>query len=376
LLRAVFGGLGRLCAVFASPVQARVLCLFATPDIGGAERVHAEIVRAVADAKPQVWFTEVPRDGGLLPLYAAHATLVQLGARLRCRLCAYFQAGLQAGRIRKGSVRVVLGAFSHFFYDMLPWLKGVRCVDLVHNFGVNFENYSLPHLAALHRRVLITDELRNQVLELYAQHGVESAMGERLAVITNGVTVPTLPPVKDSGALRVLYSGRGTPEKRVHLVGQIAHRLAEQAINATVTVMGGVGEAIDPRDAAHCRLTGLVTDPAQLEAEYAAAHVLLITSDREGFPVAVMEAMARGTVPVCTRVGGLVALPNGQCCVLVDSMPEAAVVDQIVSTLRELDADRTRLGALSAAAYRYAREHFDVSHFDAKWRGLLLQEPA
>ncbi|MBE7491755.1 MAG: glycosyltransferase family 4 protein [Planctomycetes bacterium] len=370
-LRAVLGALGRLCALLVPPVRAPLVCVFATPDVGGAERVHAEIVRAVAQACPEVWFTETPRDGGLLPRYQAVAPVVMLGGRLRRRPGAYFQAGLQAGRIRRGGVRTVFGAFSHFFYDMLPHLNGVRCVDLLHNFGVNFEHYSLPHARRLAARVVITPLLRDELTALYRARGLDDLAG-RVTVIANAVEVPDTPPAKPAGTLRVLYAGRATPEKRVHLVGRLAARLAAMGVDAAVTCLGDVRAAMPEADARHCRFAGLVTDPAVLAAEYAAAHVLVLTSEREGFPVAVMEAMARGAVPLCTRVGGLALLPPG-AALLVEAMPEDAVVEAMAGHVSALSADRARLEAMSHAAWRHAREHFDLVRADAAWRGLLLE---
>lgn len=372
ILRWVFGGAGRLCALFAAPVDATVVCVFATPNIGGAERVHAEIVRAIGDARPQVWFTERGGDQGLLGRYEAHARVVQLGRRLQCRLCAYFQAGLQAGRIRRGGVKTVFGAFSHFFYDMLPWLKGVRCVDLLHNFGVAFEHYSLPHVARLARRVVITQSLLRQVQDLYDAHGVPSNLAARVLVIGNAVPVPPDQPAKPPGPVRVLYAGRATPEKRVHLVGQVASRLRTQGVNADVRLVGDVGAAIAAQDAPHCDLTGLVTDPVAMRAEYRAAHVLVLASEREGFPLAVMEAMAQGAVPVCTRVGGLGELP-GDCCILVDAQPEAAAVAGIVEAIKGLADDPAKWGAMSTAAWAHARQHFSQPEADRAWRALLLE---
>ncbi len=373
-LRFVLGGLGRLCAWFVDPVRAPVVCVFATPNIGGAERVHADIVAAIADHQPEVWFTEPARDAGLLPRFEAHARVVQLGARLRHRLEAYFQAGFQAGRIARGQVGTVFGCFSHFFYDMLPWLRGVpgvRCVDLLHNFGVNFENYSLPQVARLDARVVITQTLREMLRRHYRYEGINTAWMARVQVIGNTVPVPAELPARDAGGpLRVLYVGRGTPEKRVHLLGRVARELGP---TARFTLVGDVESVVEAADKPHCHFTGMLTDPAALAAQYDAAQVLVLASEREGFPVVVMEAMARGVVPVCTAVGGLPELPP-QTCLLVAPEPPDRAVAELVAALRTLAADPAMLQRMSAAARAYAVAHFGPAVARAQWRRLLLGE--
>jgi len=370
-LRLVLGACGRLCAWFVDPVRAPVVCVLATPNMGGAEQVHANIVAAIADHGPEVWFTELPRDAGLLARFESSAAVVQLGRRLRYRLCAYFQAGLQAGRISRGQVHTVFGCFSHFFYDMLPWLKGVRCIDLLHNFGVNFENYSLPHVARLDARVVITQTLREKLRTHYRHEGINTAWMARVQVIGNSVPIAASVSARPShGPLRVLYVGRGTPEKRVHLVGRVARDMGPAA---SFTLVGDVETVVQASDRQFCRFTGMLTDPAALAAEYDSADVLVLASEREGFPVVVMEAMARGVVPLCTAVGGLHELPP-QTRMLVTPEPPDQAVSELVAALHSLAADRAALQRMSAAARAYAVAHFGHGRARQQWRHLLLKE--
>ena len=53
------------------------------------------------------------------------------------------------------------------------------------------------------------------------------------------------------------------------------------------------------------------------------ADVLCMTSDVEGLPMVVQEAMALGTVVVSTRCAGMIEVLSDECGVLCDNTPEA-----------------------------------------------------
>ncbi|MCC6572371.1 MAG: glycosyltransferase family 4 protein [Planctomycetes bacterium] len=350
---------------------AALSCFFATPAIGGAERVHADIVAALADQKPDVYFTEPAPNTGLLPLYTRVARVIDLAPRIANRTSFYLTVGRLARRLNRTPGGVVLGAFSYFFYRMLPYLhSNVRRIDLIHNFGVRFETFSLPHVARIDRRVMINGSVAEALKQLYREHGVADSLASRISVIENAVNVPDAPPAKPEGPLRVLYVGRSTPEKRVLLVGKLAAAAKEAGLEARFTAVGDV-----TLPGIEC--VGVISDPAALRAHYQRAHVLVLTSEREGFPMAVMEAMSHGVVPLCTDVGGLIShVINDHTGTLVPAQPEDAVVGKMVDQLKRWASDPEELARLSAAAYERARTHFSMQRFAAAWRELLLPRAA
>lgn len=374
LLRFILGLLGLVLGRLQRRAPGSVFCLFATPGLGGAERVHADIVEAVADRKPLVFFTEVSADRLLLPSFATHAEYRFIHGRKRRALREYFHIGLVASLINRAPNAVVLGAFSHFFYDMLPFLNPrVRCIDLVHNFGVGFEHYSLRLVPRLDQRVVIAQRFADELRALYEAVGLEPGHEGKLRVILNGVRVPDACPDRPhQGPLRVLYVGRNSPEKRVPLVGRIAHACREAGLQAEFVLVGDVESAITPEHRPLCRFTGVISDLAELTELYRSSNVVLITSTREGFPVSVMEAMAQGVVPLCTRVGGIPAqIRDGVNGVLIDPQPDDAVVEQAAAKLAKLAAHRSMLGAMGRAAHKHALEHFSIERFRREWREVL-----
>jgi glycosyltransferase involved in cell wall biosynthesis len=158
------------------------------------------------------------------------------------------------------------------------------------------------------------------------------------------------------------------------LIHRAALRCTKIGVPAKFTFVGDVSEVIDDvQDTTCCVFTGEITEPDQLDRLYDEADVLILTSSREGFPLAVMEAMAHGVVPVATSVGGIPAhvqhKVNGM---LITEDGEDAIIDSVVGILRELSSNRPLLRKLSCAAYEYAREHFGPSKFCAAYRQLIL----
>lgn len=369
--RGVFGRLGLLAAKFStSPFNSGPVLFFATPDMGGAEKIHADIVRAISAQKPTVVFTETSKDSALLPEYEQHANVIQLGNKLQRRAVAYFQAGKFAGWLNKAKPKMVFGAFSHFFYDLLPMLKSdIQTADLLHNFGVNFENYSLPKVARLNQRIVISDTLKDDLAKLYQAFGVGET--DRILVINNATEVPPECPEKASdGPLKVLYIGRGSLEKRVHLVGQIAATLDVSTVE--VTLVGDTESHVAETDRHFCTFTGVITDREALNQLLHESHVLLLTSEREGMPVALLEAMAHGAVPVSTAVGAIPeAISDGQNGKLIEATDGEFVVEEAVRIISKLASHRSALQAMSKAAHQTALERFSKGAFDNAWQKVF-----
>jgi glycosyltransferase involved in cell wall biosynthesis len=103
--------------------------------------------------------------------------------------------------------------------------------------------------------------------------------------------------------------------------------------------------------------------------------VLMLSSDFEGFPMVIMEAMAHGVVPIATAVDGvpenIFHLQNG---LLIENKDEASVVAQLVQHIQFLCANRDVLQQLSANAFAYAKANFSEERFCASYRKIVLLE--
>jgi glycosyltransferase involved in cell wall biosynthesis len=96
-------------------------------------------------------------------------------------------------------------------------------------------------------------------------------------------------------------------------------------------------------------------DPREL---LSLSDVILLTSDQEGFPMSIIEAMYSGVVPIRTNSEGAYdQIINGYNGFLIDK----GNTDQLANALNNLLDQSKQLEELSKNCYEYAIEHFNFS---------------
>jgi len=224
------------------------------------------------------------------------------------------------------------------------------------------------------RRVVINDRTARDLEAQYRSRGLEPQLSGRIALIENRVPVPRNCPEKDGrGPLNVLFVGRGSPEKRVHLVGRIATHCRQAGLAARFSLVGEMGEAVEPGDREHCEFYGETASPDMLNEIYDTAHVLLLTSSREGFPWWSWRPWPVASSRWRPMWGGFPRhLASGVNGVLVENRDEDHIVREMAEAIARFATDRERLRSHSAAAYEYAKARFGGEDFCAAYRSLLL----
>jgi len=155
------------------------------------------------------------------------------------------------------------------------------------------------------------------------------------------------------------FVGRLAGVKRPDRFLDAARRIASIRPDTVFVVAGGA----EPEDVSRLqaaaagldvRFLGWVADVGQV---YAAADLLLLTSDNEGMPVSLIEAGMCGTPTVATDVGSVAE-------VLLDGRTGRVVATDaaaIAEAALELLADPSRRARLGEAAATYTREEFGMS---------------
>jgi glycosyltransferase involved in cell wall biosynthesis len=163
------------------------------------------------------------------------------------------------------------------------------------------------------------------------------------------------------GSLRLLFVGRLTDEKRADRFLRLAERTCREFAGKRVEariVGDGPERAVleDLRstlmiDPGRVQFIGEIGDMAPL---YAWADLLVLTSDHEGSPNVVLEAMASGLPVVATAVGGV---PDLLCCGGgLMARPESE--DALFAAVMKLATDTRLAERLSLEGTRYvARNH-------------------
>jgi glycosyltransferase involved in cell wall biosynthesis len=177
-----------------------------------------------------------------------------------------------------------------------------------------------------------------------------------------------------SGKLRILFAGRlEHAQKGVLDLPSIDRILAERGVDVQWTVVGSGPDEERLRNAwTSSRVTFLGTKKQEEVIDIAAEHDVFVLPTRwEGVPVALLEAMAVGLVPVVSRVESGVAeiLTDG----VTGLMPPVRNPGAFAHAIAALDANRARLESMSSAAAAYVRTNHDIRERTDAYQALFAQ---
>lgn len=206
-----------------------------------------------------------------------------------------------------------------------------------------------------------------------------AAHGVRVVHLPNFVDAAALstPRAPRPGPVRVLFVGAVMPGKGVLELLEALARVPGTVLDVagpSLDSRAGPGAALVRAAAARLGLGGRVTlhgalPPAAVRDLLRAADVFALPSHREGWPFAVMEAMAAELPVVATRVGALPEMiEDGRTGLLVPPRDVPALAGALGHLAAHPEA-RLQMGAAAAA---WAREHVDVARvlprLEALWR--------
>jgi glycosyltransferase involved in cell wall biosynthesis len=165
-----------------------------------------------------------------------------------------------------------------------------------------------------------------------------------------------------SGKLRLIFAGRLEHEQKgIFDLPLIDQQLREQHTAVEWTIVGGGPHEAELRarwqDPSHVRMRGVKSE-AETLALFAEHDVFILPTRAEGFPVALLEAMGAGLVPVVSN------LASGIPEVVTDSVngfrPEIGDVNGFVRAIATLGRDRDLLKTMSYHARQAVIERFDI----------------
>lgn len=284
------------------------------------------------------------------------------------RLCSALNA------IRDFRPTAVIATLGPSSYEVLRYVPSsvARLAMLQSDFA---ESYQI-----LGRYSEVTDAMIGVSAEIARRlRSIPALSSKRIECIPYGVPIPNAAPVRkpsSSDRLRILYLGRLSREqKRVHLFPEVFHALrATPGISFLWTIAGDGRELselkrqmVSESPKAVVAFTGAINydDVPALLREH---DVYLLTSDHEGLPLSLLEAMAHGLVPVVSDlrsgVSEIVDLTNG---ILVSTDDTAGYAKAIA----RLHADRSELMAKSAAARARVTQEYSVQAMADRWLAIL-----
>ncbi len=349
--------------------------VFPYTHVGGAEQVHADIVRVFSAEKPIVIFSGFSENEKFLHLFEPHAQVLNIPGllnhpftrnRARRQLCQWFAQTEQP---------VFFGSNAAFFYDMLPLLpENVKCIDLIHAFkhqpGGNLAHLRyLNFMPKLTARVFVSEAARQEFSTFCFHNNMPQSERKKLVLISNAVTKVESSAKPISHPIGVLFVGRNSAEKRLPLFLQAAAKL--QTLHPGKFTFTVVGAKQTSPEYGFVNFRGEISDAAAIAEHYAANDVLVLTSSREGFPMVIMEAMMHGLVVIATPVGDIPNRLAAGNSIVLSSASEETVADEIVKTLQEISEQPQQAGELKKAAKQFAEHEFSTEKFIRSYQNLL-----
>ena len=200
-----------------------------------------------------------------------------------------------------------------------------------------------------------------------------------IAHIPYGVVVAAQCPTRAPGrALRLLYAGRIEHEqKRILALPALSTELARRGVEHELTIVGD-GPASHDLDAA-LRSTPnarrLPPGPPAAIARLLEEHDAFVLPSRyEGLSVSMLEAMARGCVPIVTRTdsGAMQAIDDGVNGIITDVDPHADEQSAALALADAVCRFATIDGpSIAYAAWRTARDRFSLERHTDRVESLL-----
>jgi glycosyltransferase involved in cell wall biosynthesis len=378
LIKKILVRLGQIFyLLFPKKLKKQIYVFFPYYHMGGAEKVHASILEAISDLKPVLIMCSKSKDRMFFDRFRNSASRIfDFPYLLQNRISRNFLLGYFSSAINSNSNRVVLfSCYCSFFYELLPLLKRdkYRAIDLIHALTPENKNaveiYTLPYLSFLSKRVVIGPQTYKDLERLYTLTGISSKELKKIEIIENGVPISHSNKKRDVTRFHILYVGRCSKEKRIYLIGEIAIQCHFLNLPVDFTLVGIGKDCIEKKYEKYCYF---VEQEKDLEEYYSKAHMLLLTSIREGFPMVIMEAMSYGIVPISTNVGSIrYHIKTGINGFLINEKNEEDIIKAAVKNIQYV-IQKKRFDNMSSLAYIYSKNNFSIDIFSKKYQKLFF----
>lgn len=345
--------------------KSRTIFFFPYYHIGGAEEVHSKIVSA-SGKKSCILFTNGSTSQHFLNRFQKNAECIDISSFLTKNLHVKTITTKLIIRLINSSseTKQIFGSNSNYFYDVLYDLNSdLEIIDLTHAFSFpdyGVEMYSLKAVSRINKRLVICENVKMQYHNLYKEKNLLNYWN-RIEVVKNGIKLPKVKQCLkafDEKKIKLLFVGRNSTEKRFSLILKSLNLMDKFNINYTLNVIGPhFQEEIIPNNKVN--YLGAIEDKEKINDYYRVSDFILISSEREGFPLVLMEAMSFGVVPISTNVGGIPEeIINGQNGFLLENSVYSIPLD-IVNILKALMNNPEEYYRLSKSAMNYAYDNFN-----------------
>ena len=372
---------GRLIS-FLRPLEATydIFFLFPFYHTGGAEKFNAAVANAVKGRRAIIFFTRKSSNTTFLKDFEDSGHRLIDISKYTDNKWLYFlnivYRGIITGYLnRQHTKTIVFNGQCNFAYKISPWVKKeIIQLEFIHTF-CTLSYIRPPFLSYYHHTISSSQKTINDHITYYKKSKVPDIYDKRFLYILYGIQLPPFVNRTDSEAktIKVLFVGRGTQEKRVHIVALMAKKANEDRLPVQFEFMGDVKESIPDQLQAYCFFHGNKSDVSEIFSIYKQCHTLVITSIFEGFPFAVMEAMSQGLAILSTPVGDVPYHVKNDMngYIIPELINEEIIVSEGVSFIRRLCNERKTLKNISKENQDYGYANFNITVFNKNYQKLL-----
>jgi glycosyltransferase involved in cell wall biosynthesis len=260
------------------------------------------------------------------------------------------------------------------------WLSGVflpldsaegvtiRSVATFH--GVNAHFHRQPVRQCLHRWMAARLGVHGATLTSVDRGNLARAQSllamnpNDFSVVPNGITDTDqrgCPSLSGRTYLTLGHVGSMMPQKGWRLLVDAARILREMGHDVRVILAGRGADAelaveLARKSGGGLTYEGFVANPR--ETVLSKLDALILMSDQEGLPMAIIEALSLGVPVIATRVGGVPeAVVHGENGLLIERSVEA-----LVEAIKQLVTNREKLQSMSRKAREMFKDRFEISH--------------
>ena len=215
------------------------------------------------------------------------------------------------------------------------------------------------------------------VSEFLAQEAADANTATSMHLIPYGVPIPNRTANVSKKPLRLIYVGRLVEEqKKILEVSRALCRVVREVPGTEAVIYGNgpdrrrVERCLEEENVETSVSLGGQIDNADIQRVMLEANVLVLLSEYEGLPIALLEAMACGLVPVCLRIRSGVGqlVEHGKTGFVVDDRS-----DQFVSTIRTIASNPELRSRVSNAARDKIVAQYSDELNASRWLQLLKE---
>lgn len=348
--------------------------------MGGAQRIHLDILKSIPEVEKQVFFTRFSPNIIFRNEFYQSPNTTCFDIHICCDYLLFrlFSVHYFSFYINRHAGAQIFSANSTFFYDMLPFIKKtIVRTELLHNFTFGkkgMEYFGLKNYQLLDHRIVYDFFTRENIRKQYVEYNIPAEYLKRILFFEPGVNLPPEIVKPFTDPLKIVCAGRGGPQKRIGLISQIAEYFVEHNAPFEFHFAGTLIDELSSGVRSKSKLHGNISDPDKMSDLLKVMDIALLTSAYEGFPMFIKESMAHSCIPVVTALpGNLMHLEDRVNSLLIPNVQdEAEIVKRAILILEELSVNKNLCRQISSMAYHYAKNNFTREKFDKSYRSLFL----